>query len=154
MKSDMNRRDFTKLSAAAFGGILAGTVGCGKGDKKGDQAAGDKADESFLLSEPHVCRGLNACKGKGSCKTGANECKGKNACAGQGKCATAEKHECKGMNVCKGQGGCGDKPGENACKTKGACAVPLEEKAWTKARANFESAMKKAGKNVGAAPKA
>ena len=30
------------------------------------------------------CYGVNACKGKSSCKTAKNECKGKNACKGQG----------------------------------------------------------------------
>ena len=153
MKSDLNRRDFAKLSAAAFGGMLAGTVGCGKGDKPpADKPTGD--GESLLMKEPHVCRGLNACKGHGSCKTAANDCKGKNACAGQGKCATAKAHECRGMNVCKGQGGCGEKPGENACSEKGACSVPLADDKWAKARAHFEAAMKKAGKNVGSAPEA
>lgn len=30
------------------------------------------------------CASVNACKGKGSCKTANNACKGKNACKGQG----------------------------------------------------------------------
>jgi hypothetical protein len=62
------------------------------------------------------------------------------------------KHDCKGQNTCKGQGGCGETPGENACKGQGSCAVPLKDKTWAKARANFEAAMKKAGKEVGPAP--
>ena len=98
--------------------------------------------------KPHVCRGLNTCKGKGGC--GAT--KGKNACAGQGGCATAAKHDCKGQNACKGEGGCGATPGKNACKGKGSCAVPLSDKTWAKARATFEAAMKKAGKEFGSAP--
>ena len=101
-----------------------------------------------LLEEPHVCRGLNTCKEKSGC----GKTKGKNECAGQGGCATAEKHDCKGQNVCKGQGGCGEHPGENTCKAKGACEVPLSDKTWKKARANFEAAMKKAGKKFGPAP--
>ncbi len=140
-ESKMSRRDFQRLTAAAFGGVVGGSVLLRRG------FAADDAAKS-LLDEPHVCRGLNTCKGKGGC--GAT--KGKNGCAGQGGCATAMKHTCKGDNACKGQGGCGENPGENSCKSKGSCAVPLSDKAWGKARANFEAAMKKAGKTVGPAP--
>ncbi|HEX3999560.1 MAG TPA: hypothetical protein VHX65_13490 [Pirellulales bacterium] len=139
-ESNMNRRDFQKLTAAAFGGVVAGSV-----LGRSVLAAGDEAKS--LLEEPHVCRGLNTCKGKGG---GAE--KGKNACAGQGDCATVAKHDCKGENACKGQGGCGANPGENSCKGKGSCGVPMTGKMWDKARANFEAAMKKAGKKVGPAP--
>lgn len=142
---NLTRRDFGMLSAAALGGIAAGMGG--------SKAFAADAKDHVLLQEPHVCRGLNACKGKGSCKTADNACKGKNGCAGTGACATAEKHACGGHNECKGQGGCGANPGENACKEKGKCAVPLGKKAWPKARANFEKAYKAAtGKNPGAAP--
>ena len=90
-----------------------------------------------MATRRNVCRGLNhACGGhKG----------GDNKCAGTGSCATASAHSCHGSNDCKGEGGCGSNPGENACKGKGECGVPLGDKAWTKARANFESAMKAAG---------
>ena len=30
------------------------------------------------------CEGVNACKGKGGCKSASNDCKGKNACKGKG----------------------------------------------------------------------
>jgi hypothetical protein len=30
------------------------------------------------------CFGVNACKGKGACKTAQNDCKGQNACKGKG----------------------------------------------------------------------
>lgn len=133
----MHRRDFTKLAAAAFGGLVAGTA-----------LAEDKKDEKKnpLLSDKHICRGLNTCKGKGA--------GGKNECAGMGACATAKAHECATLNDCRGQGGCGEKPGENECKTMGKCAVPVKkEKVWMKARARFEELMKKDGKKVGEAPK-
>jgi hypothetical protein len=100
----------------------------------------------LLAEEPHVCRGLNACKGKD--KTGKNEC------AGQGVCATAEKHACNGNNECKGQGGCGEYPGQNTCKGKGACAVPLTAKTWAKARPKFELVMRAKGVKFGPAPAA
>lgn len=136
-QSNLSRRDFSKLAAAAFGGVVVGTMSLASAD--------DKKEESRLLQEPHVCCGLNTCKAKGADK--------KNDCAGMGACATAKKHGCGGDNECKGQGGCGNNPGENTCKGKGECGVPLSEKAWKKARANFEAAMTKADKKFGAKPK-
>ncbi len=134
---NVDRRNFTRLAAAALGGIVVGASVVRAEDKKDA--------ESLLLKEPHVCRGLNACKGIGAGK--------KNDCAGTGACATAKHHDCKGLNECKGQSGCGAKPGENACKGMGECAVPLSEKAWKTARKNYETAMTKAGKKFGEAPK-
>lgn len=153
---DMRRRDFNRLSLAAFSGLLAGTAlgacsngsgGGGAADAGGDAAAGDAPatpDLSAMLVEPHVCRGLNTCEGHGA--------DGKNSCAGVGSCATANAHSCHGHNDCTGQGGCGDFPGANSCSGKGECGVPLSDKAWAKARLNFETAMKAAGKDVGEAP--
>jgi len=155
---DLPRRDFHKLSLSAFSGLLLGTLGCS--DKKGDKPAAqqdaanpgaDEAgavvlDEKLLLDEPHVCRGLNACKGIGK--------GGDNACAGQGTCATAVEHTCHYENDCKGQGGCGGSAGQNACKEKGECGVPLGDGTWKKVRAKFEELMAKEGKKVGPAPAA
>jgi hypothetical protein len=145
----MNRRDFHKLAMAALGGALAGAELAG--DLAGAQAAEAKAKpkdpkKSYWLQEPHICRGLNTCKGKGK--------GGKNKCAGQGACATVKAHTCAGDNECKGLGGCGKTPGENACKGKGSCGVPMEmgKKAWLTARKSFETALKKAGKKFGPAP--
>ncbi len=105
-----------------------------------------KNDPVNILSDPHTCRGLNTCKGKGAGKD--------NGCAGQGTCATAEAHGCDGHNACKGQGGCGGHPAENSCKGLGACEVPLKEKTWKKARHTFEAQMKKQKKEFGTAPAA
>jgi hypothetical protein len=133
---EFTRRHFHQLTAAAFAGAMAGS--------SVSFAQAKKDEESLLLKEPHVCRGLNTCKEKGAGK--------KNDCAGKGDCATAKAHSCKGENQCKGQGGCGEKPGENSCKTMGSCEVPLKEKTWKTARKNFEAAMKKAKKEFGDAP--
>jgi hypothetical protein len=141
----MNRRDFTRLAAAALGGMVAGASLARADEKKADKPKKKDVDKPLLLQEPNVCRGLNTCKGKGK--------GGKNDCAGMGACATAKAHTCGGENDCAGLGGCGAKPGENACKGKGDCHVPLEAKAWDKARKNFEAAMKKADKKFGDAPK-
>lgn len=136
----VSRRNFAALTTAAVGGMVVGA---------GPQALGQDAkpelsvDPALLLSEPHVCRGLNTCKGKG---------KGDHACAGQGGCATAEKNSCSGQNTCKGKGGCGGYPGQNTCSGKGHCAVPLGDKAWALARKQFEHLAKDVGMTVGKAP--
>jgi hypothetical protein len=144
--TDPNRREFSKWAAAAVGGLLAGLSVSRAADKA---PAKKDPDKPLLLQEPHVCRGLSTCKGKSA---GA-----KNDCAGQGDCATAKAHTCAGDNDCAGLGGCNSKvntPGENKCKGMGGCAVPIKDaKIWAKARANFEAAMKKAGKTFGDAPK-
>ena len=134
--SDLSRRDFNRLTAAVFSGAVTGSLLF--------QEASALIGENQLLKEPHVCCGLNTCKGKGA--------GGKNECAGRGSCATAEHHSCHGQNSCAGSGGCGAKPGENACNGQGKCGVPLSKKAWKTARANFESAMKEAGRKFGPAP--
>lgn len=142
---ELNRRNFQRLTLAAFGGLVAGAVAA---EARAAEPAKDvpKKDKNKnpLLGEPHICRGLNVCKGLGADK--------KNACAGQGVCATAKEHTCHTHNECRGQGGCGETPGENACKGKGECAVPVEDKTWEKARKRFEELMKEEGKKVGKAP--
>lgn len=169
MRSEYNRRDFHRLTAAAVGGILAGSmIGCSEDKPKpkaptgtGANAKHDPDDKNATkdaskdvnavaandwLGDVHVCRGLNACKNKGKKGT-------MNECAGRGECQTlAAEHGCSGMNDCKNQGGCGATAGRNECKTKGGCHVPLMEDAWKDARVAFEAAMKKAGKPVGDAP--
>jgi hypothetical protein len=135
--TNLSRRDFGKLSVAALSGLTIAGSACFAVEPKG-------AEKSPLLSDPHVCRGLNTCKGKGADK--------KNSCAGTGTCATAKSHPCGGSNECKGQGGCGETPGENACKGKGDCHVPLAKDAWKKARKRFEVLMKADNKKFGDAP--
>jgi hypothetical protein len=136
--TDLSRRDFGKLALAALAGISAGATSALADDKK------SAAEKSPLLNDPHVCRGLNTCKGKGADK--------KNSCAGTGQCATAAQHGCGSQNQCKGQGGCGSRPGENTCKEQGECSVPLHSSAWKKARARYEELMKASGKKFGKAP--
>ncbi len=137
---ELNRRDFSRLTMAAFGGLVAGA-----GTARVASAQDEDTNPRLLLEEPHVCRGLNTCEGKAK--------GGENDCAGMGTCATAEPHACNGLNECKGQGGCGEKPGMNTCEGKGACNVPIkEDKTWEKARKKFEELMKAEGKEVGPAP--
>ena len=156
--SGMDRREFHQLSLAAMSGLLAGaTLGCNDAGKTGRQTntpavipevvadAGLSAEaEALIMDEPHTCRGLNSCKGLGRDK--------ENSCAGQGTCASISDASCGGHNDCKGQGGCGANPGMNDCKGQGGCHIPLMASAWDTARSAFETAMKKHGKEFGAAP--
>ncbi|MGE5193095.1 MAG: hypothetical protein ACM3U2_11400 [Deltaproteobacteria bacterium] len=156
---ELNRRDFHRLTVAAFGGVVAGTLaGCGEEKKPAGAGAtpggpgpgaappkGGGDEVAVAKGEPHACRGLNACKGQGA--------DGKNECAGQGACATkAWHHSCSGQNDCKGQGGCGDNPTQNDCKGQGKCNVPLMDSVWDAARKHFEETMKNDNKEFGAAP--
>jgi hypothetical protein len=137
----MDRRSFNRLAAAALGGMVAG-ANLARGEEKPKKK---DVKKPLFLQEPHVCRGLNTCKGKGKSE--------KNACAGTSDCATAKSITCGGQNDCAGLGGCGEKPGENKCKGMGSCHVPLGDNAWAKARKAYEAAMKKANKKFGDAPK-
>jgi hypothetical protein len=140
---DLNRRDFGKLTAAALSGAMAGALLGGRGAAAAAAAAAEpaKPTDSRWLQDPHICCGLNTCKGHG--KGAAN------SCAGTGQCATVAAHGCAGQNACAGQG----PTGENSCKGKGGCAVPVSGAEWTKARASWEAAMTRAGRKFGAAPK-
>ena len=158
---ELNRRDFHRLSMAAFGGALAGAMaGCGEEKKPapGAPAAGAGATRSqppegaggadvASTGTEHGCRGLNACKNQGA--------SGKNDCAGQGTCATKSwHHSCSTQNACKGQGGCSDNPLQNDCRGQGHCSIPLMKGTWEKAREHFVEKMKEVGKEVGEAPPA
>ena len=123
----MERREFTKVMGAVVAGMVAGSKAFAFDEKKADAKKADK----------HICKGHNACKGKGGCKTGETGCAGKNSCKGKGGCAAAAaKHDCTGKNACKGQGGCksGDAgcAGKNSCKGKGGCAVPVKPITWAR----------------------
>ncbi len=139
--SEIDRRTFNQLTAAALGGIAAGSLaGCG-----GKKPAAP-ANDGTAVADVHLCRGLNDCKGKGK--------GGDNACRGQGACATAKEHTCSGKNDCKLRGGCGETAGENDCKGQGGCHVPLMEAAWTKLHDKLEAEWKAKKLDYGKAPAA
>jgi hypothetical protein len=137
--NDLSRRDFAKLTLAALAGLSAGT-----GTPEAQAYDPNRRNENPLFSDPHVCRGLNTCRGKGADR--------RNKCAGTGVCATARAHPCKMHNDCRGQGGCGDKPGENECRALGACDVPLKPRIWNLARRRFEELMKQRKRWFGVPP--
>jgi hypothetical protein len=149
-QDELDRRHFHRLTAAAFGGLMAGTSwGCRSQDAsqpsggESSSATGEGGD-AVAVSDKNLCRGLNDCQAKGA--------GGDNACRGQGQCATFEHHTCAAQNACKGQGGCGENPGLNACKGQGSCSVPLMEPAWEKVRARKEQEWQAADQDFGAAP--
>jgi hypothetical protein len=148
--NELDRRAFSKLTMAAFGGLMAGSLaGCKNEDAgttptpttppAGDASTGTDGDTMTVAA--HACRGLNDCKGEG------------HECAGQSECATkAWHHDCAGMNECKGQGGCGDNALKNECKTHGGCHIPLMDKVWDQARKDFEARRQEKSLPFGDAP--
>jgi hypothetical protein len=143
----VSRRIFSQnLTIAALGGLAAGALGQDASKPAPAPALKCNIDPTLLVgAEPHVCRGLNSCKGKGK--------GGGNACAGQGNCATAPTISCSTNNECKGKGGCGGYPGQNTCKAQGECAVPLKKDIWEIARKQYEQMMKLNKRKFGSAPK-
>jgi len=121
------------LLSMAVAGILSGAFAAGCSTKEEAQtpaaAAQKPANPAATALDKHACKGFNACKGQGGCKTGDAGCAGKNSCKTKGGCATVAKHGCSGKNDCKGLGGCSS--GDNGCKTKnsckgkGGCSVPV-----------------------------
>lgn len=141
----LDRRRFHELSAAALGGLVAGTIaGCGPANKGVPGPAPKGPTATNAKGELHLCRGLNDCQGQGT--------SGKNDCRGQGDCATVVHHTCAGENECKGLGGCGPNPAQNDCKGQGGCKVPLMESAWNKVRERKESAWTEQKQEFGAPP--
>ena len=145
---NVNRRDFSKWTMAALGGLVSGAaIGCSDetatDSKPGDDSTSTDPTGDSDTSEvaAHACRGLN------ECKSASNDCRGQGTCA-----TTAWHHTCGGNNDCKGQGGCGEKPLQNDCKEQGKCAIPLMDKAWEIARKNMEEKWEKAGTAFGTAP--
>ncbi len=67
------------IASAAAALILAGNVVARAADKAGGGVE---------------CAGVNACKGKGSCKGAENACKGKNECKGKGFVDMSSADEC------------------------------------------------------------
>ena len=89
----MNKRKNSLVLAAAFTGLLGGTMArLDAAPSQGDSRpafsalAGTFADDATKKDiEKHACKGLNSCKGNG----GGNKKEwGKNSCKGQGACAT------------------------------------------------------------------
>lgn len=77
---------------AAMAGLLtvASQVGCGQPPaSQGPSTSPAPQPAAQDVIEKHACKGMNACKGKGGCKTDKNSCKGMNDCKGQGGCKTA-----------------------------------------------------------------
>jgi hypothetical protein len=118
---DLNRRDFTRLTAAAFGGMIAGsTIGCGEAAKNETaKTPGTPAPESGS-SAPKRSRppGVKNPKRNGEDEKASEEIQKKIA-AGEGEYVMLSgKNVCRGLNTCKEHKG-----GDNACGGRGECAV-------------------------------
>ncbi len=50
------------------------------------------------------CKGINACKGQGSCKSATNACKGQNSCKGKGWVETSSVLACQAAGGVVGNG--------------------------------------------------
>jgi hypothetical protein len=66
------------MNAAKLTGIAIATAAAGLFAFAAPAMAGAKTGHDVK------CYGVNACKGKASCKTATNGCKGQNSCKGQG----------------------------------------------------------------------
>ncbi len=79
-KSKISRMAATAAIAGLIGGSAALITGC-------DQDKGSSSGTSVkTMSNAHQCKGMNACKGQGGCKTGDQGCKSQNSCKGKGGC--------------------------------------------------------------------
>ncbi|MGE3314982.1 MAG: hypothetical protein AB7O26_07675 [Planctomycetaceae bacterium] len=139
-RKDLNRRDFARYTAAAFGGMIAGSsIGCGEAKKeaapKTNPAAPPAAPAGQASAptppgkknnkrngEDRKARLLELAKKKADqgkteylIVSVNNVCRGLNACS----------HHKGGANECAGQGDCAtvkhDCSGKNECKGQGGC---------------------------------
>jgi len=107
----------TNLLAAAITGIVLGASSLAHAAPNAAFGPlGAQGDDIQQLDETgkHACKGLNACKGQGGCKTDKHACKGQNACKGQGGCKTDGDKGGGGKGggdkaSCAGPSGCGAK---------------------------------------------
>jgi len=78
------------LASAVAGLFLAGHAALAK-------------DSKTTEAKVH-CSGINACAGKGACKSAENSCKGQNSCKGKGWIEVSSEKECidKGGKVLAG----------------------------------------------------
>lgn len=87
------------LAAATTGLMLGALSACGGSAPEAESpeaSAESPMEMPATTEEPQAiaveggkacCKGLNECKGKGSCKTAMNECSGRNECKGKGGCS-------------------------------------------------------------------
>jgi hypothetical protein len=75
------------LIAAAFGGILIGATGCASSKPAEEPpVTANTANREAPPGEKHGCKGQNACRHQGGCKTDTHACKAQNECRSQGGC--------------------------------------------------------------------
>jgi hypothetical protein len=95
----MSRKN-SLILAAAFTGLLGGTMGrLSASPFNPNPAAGAQSDAAQAPAK-HACAGKNSCKGTGGCATDGSQKNKVNVKKAE------EKHACAGKNSCKGKGGC------------------------------------------------
>lgn len=132
MTENKNRREFSKIGAAAIAGMFAASTGAvtsqlaaAENQRSTTQFPPAPSSQQGLPpglpplpgnENPHACAGMNSCRGQGQ--------GGNNACAFQGGCAS-ERHNCAKEHSCKFTAGCrfdlflkGKIPGQNKCSFK------------------------------------
>ena len=90
--SELNRRDFQRLTAAAVGGLLAG--------------AGVTDSALAATAKAHGCHADNECRGQGGCgaKPGENSCKAKGECGVPMSSGTWKKARARFEELMKAEG--------------------------------------------------
>jgi hypothetical protein len=109
------------LLAAAISGIVLGasTLAQAQTPMVGHFGVADVQQLDSSDGSKHACKGQNACKGLGGCKTDKNACKGQNSCKGQGGCRTDGTGPApKEKNGCSGKDGCGGKEDGRICSRR------------------------------------
>jgi len=94
------------LSAAVSGLMLTGCPEGGKTNPAPAPAPAPAGTATPAAGDKHVCKG-KAADGKNDCASAEykHTCKGANACKGQGGCKSGDAG-CAGKNTCKTKGGC------------------------------------------------
>jgi len=95
----MKSRTNSLVLAAAFTGLLGGTVGRLNANPFNPNPR-DVQSGTAQASAKHSCAGKNSCKGTGGCATDGSQKNKANVKKAE------EKHACAGKNSCKGKGGC------------------------------------------------
>lgn len=96
----MKRTRGKTMALTAVNGMILGLGGCASGaadavptieiPQRSEPPEEPSAAAPTRVRVERCCKGMNACKGKGMCKTENNDCRGMNDCKGQGGCRSSD----------------------------------------------------------------